>query len=502
MNPKKWAVLAMAAVLLILYNGSQPDLRAMRSNEATVPGTRRSERYGPSLAWLDRLMKGRQNDTQLVKLDFRVLSSMMLAGLASGFKSQVANLLWMKSDEYWHKGLITRQIPLMEAVVTLDPQFVDAWSTAGWHWAYNIYADIQINPKERTPKQIRQDQEHAIDVGLDYLKRGSNLNPETYRLWFEQGWTRANKAGLYDQETIDLFRTAREQKDARIIEVGDRKMEGADLMGRTIGHILESTPDVPKALDHYGGDMLKATPEERAHLNAIGEYWHRYGARAGTSAGYEDIVETYRNGDATLKAQIKKLVPDVDRMVAAQATRDKLAVREPQATGAYVSIAARYLPPWRLMEQGKMQQAIDTLIGVMNADTRYHLQGLPVLTKILELRGDAPSVIRQEIQATRQYEKDSSQDIGLHELAKFYEKAGNKKMAYETWFRARERSNLDFYARRNALRYEDDYGFKPPQAIIDAIKKSRRSGNPNAAPPPPPNVPQYQHEAGEAHGHE
>ena len=52
----------------------------------------------------------------------------------------------MKSDEYWHEGLFTRQVPLMEAVVTLDPQFIDAWSTAGWHWAYNIYADIPTNP--------------------------------------------------------------------------------------------------------------------------------------------------------------------------------------------------------------------------------------------------------------------------------------------------------------------------------------------------------------------
>src|SRR4028119_633615 len=210
MNPKKWAVLAMAAVLLILYNGSQPDLRAMRMNEATAPGTKRSERYGPSLEWLNRLMRGREKDTEMVKLDFRVLSSMMLAGLASGFKSQVANLLWMRSDEYWHKGLITRQVPLMEAVVTLDPQFVDAWSTAGWHWAYNIYADIELIPKGRTPKEIRRDQKQAIDTGLDYLRRGANMNPETYRLWFEHGWTRANKAGYYDDKTIELFRTARE----------------------------------------------------------------------------------------------------------------------------------------------------------------------------------------------------------------------------------------------------------------------------------------------------
>jgi hypothetical protein len=125
------------------------------------------------MAWLDRL-RNAQTDKNVVKLDFRVLSSMMIAGLASGFKSQVANLVWMKSDEYWHKGLVTRQVPLMEVVVTLDPQFVDAWSTAGWHWAYNIYADVETNEiYKRDPKLVRQQQEIAIDTGLDYLRRGS-----------------------------------------------------------------------------------------------------------------------------------------------------------------------------------------------------------------------------------------------------------------------------------------------------------------------------------------
>ena len=122
----------------------------------------------------------------------------MVAGLASGFKSQVANLLWMKSDEYWHQGLFTRQVPLMEAVVTLDPQFIDAWSTAGWHWAYNIYADIPTNPDniKAGPETIRTKQEDAVKTGLDYLDRGSNLNPDTYRLWFEYGWTRAEKPDI------------------------------------------------------------------------------------------------------------------------------------------------------------------------------------------------------------------------------------------------------------------------------------------------------------------
>jgi hypothetical protein len=84
------------------------------------------------------------------------------------------------------------------------------------------------------------------------------MNPETYRLWFEQGYTRSAKAGLLDDETVALYRTAREKNDARTIEQVQPngttvKVNGIDLVGRSIGHIYEDIPDIDKALAHYGG---------------------------------------------------------------------------------------------------------------------------------------------------------------------------------------------------------------------------------------------------------
>jgi hypothetical protein len=46
-----------------------------------------------------------------------------------------------------HKGLLTRQVPYHGSRVTLGPAVIDAWSTACWHWAYNIYADIELDPR-------------------------------------------------------------------------------------------------------------------------------------------------------------------------------------------------------------------------------------------------------------------------------------------------------------------------------------------------------------------
>ncbi len=527
MELKKWATLGLAGALLISYNLGQSGLIALRTNQEKFPGTSTPQAYGPSLEWLDRLARASQDkDTTKVKLDFSVMSSLMVAGLASGFKSQVANLLWMKSDEYWHQGLFTRQVPLMEAVVTLDPQFIDAWSTAGWHWAYNIYADVPNDAKYKLPngkkneKAITLVQEDAVNNGLDYLRRGANMNPDRYRLWFEWGWTRAEKAGYYDAETLDHYKMARSKSDAREIEQTQqdgttKKAQGLDILGRTIGHLYERIPEFDNALNHYAGDLMKATPDQRAELNAAGAYWRKYGSN------YDAIAAVYNGGDAAVKARVKALVPNVEKLVAAQAMRQKIAgeIGKDQPVGAYVTITARYMPAQRLMEAGeKLSQAkqyvpaarqydaaIANIIGVMQADPRYTLQSLPVMARIYELSGDAPAAAQAKLAAARDAEKQSSQDLGLHFLAVLYEKAaqnaqqaGNKKaldgynrLAYETWYRSRERDALDFYALRKTRNYETKFGYTAPEAIIKEIKESRKGGAPNAAPPVPPNVSGY-----------
>ena len=515
MEFSKWGALAAAGLLLVSYNLTQPGLIALRDNRPKqANATARSEAYGPSLAWLDRLARASDaegtrvdKDGNLVgsgevKLDFSVMSSLMVAGLASGFKSQVANLLWMKSDEYWHEGLFTRQVPLMEAVVTLDPQFIDAWSTAGWHWAYNIYADIPTNPdyEKKGPQAIRAAQENAVETGLSYLNRGSNLNPDTYRLWFEYGWTRAEKAGYYDQKTIELFKTARTKADARTIEVAGpggemKKEQGLDILGRTIGHLYERIPDFDMALDQYADDLMKATPAQRKLLDKAGQAWHRYGN------DYPAIVEVYRGGDAVTKAQVKRLVPEVEEIAAGHDMRNQIAAQrgKDQPVGAYVSITGRYIPAWKMMKAGDLNGAINEMVGVMQADKKYHLQGLPALAEVYKIRGDAPKVIEAQLQRAREDERVSSQDLGLHFLAKLYEMkmeqaatpAEKKKLAllaYRTWYRSRSRDALDFYALRNTRLYEDEYGFTTPEDIVKEIKDSRKGGVPNAAPKVAPNV--------------
>jgi hypothetical protein len=223
-----------------------------------------------------------------------------------------------------------------------------------------------------------------------------------------------------------------------------------------------------------------------ALLQASGEYWRRYGTH------YTDIVAFYNGSDAVVKAQIKKLIPDIERMVASQDARNHTSITQSTPTGAYITLSARYLPTWKLMQAGKTSEAIRSIIGVMNADPKYHLQELPTLARILAMRGDSPAEIERTLQESRTIEKTGTQDIGLHFLAVLYEKAaaessGTKskefyRLAYETWYRSRQRDALDFYARTNSFRLQDRFGFKPPQQIIDAIKKSPENATPKTVP--------------------
>ena len=64
------------------------------------------------------------------------------------------------------------------------------------------------------------------------------------------------------------------------------------------------------------------------------------------------------------------------------------------------------------MKAGDLNGAINDMVGVMNADPKYHLQGLPVLAQIYKIRGDAPGAIEAELQRARDDEKVSSAGFG------------------------------------------------------------------------------------------
>src|SRR5690606_8918244 len=161
-----------------------------------------------------------------------------------------------------------------------------------------------------------------------------------------------------------------------------------------IAHTLESIPIIDKALEAWGNDMLKGedSPEvverDLAELRQVGVFWRRYGS------DYHVIADLYTNGDSVIKARVKQLVPDVEQLVRVHRSLEKLQACASMPTSAYVTFAARYLSTLNMMEAGRWQEAVKTLIGVKNADPKNHLMRLDVMEKIYALRGDSPNAIK------------------------------------------------------------------------------------------------------------
>lgn len=105
----------------------------------------------------------------------------------SGFRSLVADLLWIRAHSAWEATQWGRMALIYNNVTALQPRSVDFWDTAAWQMAWN--ASIAAREDRRIPRQaLRTKAEHEYwDIGKDFLERGIQNNPDRYNLYFSLG---------------------------------------------------------------------------------------------------------------------------------------------------------------------------------------------------------------------------------------------------------------------------------------------------------------------------
>jgi len=96
-----------------------------------------------------------------------------------GFRSVAADLLWLKAENVWHGGSWWAMLPLLEAIVELDPHFELAWRVYGWHCAYNLHAE----------SKTLVDRNYWLQKGIEILERAAEANPKSWELKWELAWT-------------------------------------------------------------------------------------------------------------------------------------------------------------------------------------------------------------------------------------------------------------------------------------------------------------------------
>ncbi len=109
--------------------------------------------------------------------------------LLGGQRYLVANILWNYADVLFHKGDSYRMVSAFDSCVSLNPNFAEAWSTYGWHEAWNLFDDAQtITEKEKW-----------LDMGIDVYQRAIEAQPKKPHPHFDMGWLYLERVGDYFQ---------------------------------------------------------------------------------------------------------------------------------------------------------------------------------------------------------------------------------------------------------------------------------------------------------------
>ena len=137
-------------------------------------------------------------------LNFREqLSQLGFIAALSGFRSIVADILFIQANVAWERAEWGRVFVLFRQVTTLQPRAVLFWDMAAWHMAWNASA-AALNDRAQPRLALRiKAQREFFAIGRDFLERGIENNPEKPRLY--ETLARLYKEKYNDHERASEF---------------------------------------------------------------------------------------------------------------------------------------------------------------------------------------------------------------------------------------------------------------------------------------------------------
>ena len=101
----------------------------------------------------------------------------------SGFRSLVADGLFIQAHVAWERTEWGRVLFLFRQVTTLQPRAVLFWDMAAWHMAWNASTAAMNDPAQpRLALRTKAAREY-VKLGKDFLERGIKNNPERPELY-------------------------------------------------------------------------------------------------------------------------------------------------------------------------------------------------------------------------------------------------------------------------------------------------------------------------------
>ncbi len=100
----------------------------------------------------------------------------------SGFRSVVADMLWIKAHTAWERTEWGRMAALFETITSLQPRVIMFWDMAAWHMAWNAsVAALNDQRLGREALRVRAQRQY-FELGRDLLERGIRNNPDRWTL--------------------------------------------------------------------------------------------------------------------------------------------------------------------------------------------------------------------------------------------------------------------------------------------------------------------------------
>jgi tetratricopeptide (TPR) repeat protein len=117
-------------------------------------------------------------------LDLREkLGQLGFVAALSGFRSIVADGLFIQAHVAWEQTEWGRVLLLFRQVTTLQPRSILFWDMAAWHMAWNAsVAAMNDRTQPRLALRVKAQREYFA-LGKDFLERGIKNNPERPQLY-------------------------------------------------------------------------------------------------------------------------------------------------------------------------------------------------------------------------------------------------------------------------------------------------------------------------------
>ncbi len=144
--------------------------------------------FGAARLPMEHALSETHRDLHFRAVDFNLdlreqLGQLGFVAALSGFRSLVADGLFIEAHVAWERTEWGRVLFLFRQVTTLQPRAVLFWDVAAWHMAWNASTAAMNDPTQpRMPLRLKAAREY-LQLGKDFLERGIKNNPERPELY-------------------------------------------------------------------------------------------------------------------------------------------------------------------------------------------------------------------------------------------------------------------------------------------------------------------------------